>query len=98
MKEINGANAKGQPIRALKVEAKVTPSNTISISAKAASHTVWLARGDGLVDFSKRLKVEINGKQRWNDFVKPDLAAMLDYVRIHGDRQHLHWGVLKFGK
>ncbi len=98
MKGINWANAKQQALHPLIVEAKVTPGNTIRINSKAASHTVWLARGDGLVDFSRRLKVDINAKQRWNDFVKPDVKAMLDHVRIHGDRQLLYWGVLEFGK
>lgn len=98
MKGINWANPKQQAIHPLTVSAKITPGNTISIAAKTGTQTIWLARGDGLVDFDKRLKVEINGKQRWNDFVKPDLKAMLDHVRIHGDRQLLYWGVLEFGK
>ena len=97
MKGINWANAK-QAIHPLTVTAKITPGNTINIAAKTVTQTIWLARGDGLVDFDKRLKVDINGKQRWNDFVKPDMKAMLDHVRIHGDRQLLYWGVLEFGK
>ena len=98
MKGINWANAKQQALHPLTVTAKITPANIIRVDAKAASHRIWLPRGDGLVDFDKRLKVEINAKQRWNDFVKPDLAAMLDHVRLHGDRQLLYWGVLEFGK
>ena len=98
MKGINWANAKQGAVHPLIVSAKVTPGNTIIISSRAASHTVWLARGDGLVDFNQRLHVKINGKQVWNDFVKPDLIAMLEHVRIHGDRQLLYWGVLEFGK
>lgn len=98
LKGINWANTKQQPVHPLIVSAKVTPGNTIIIDSRAASHTVWLARGDGLVDFNKRLHVKINGKQVWNDFVKPDLMAMLEHVRIHGDRQLLYWGVLEFGK
>jgi hypothetical protein len=85
-------------VHALSVMAKITPGNTINITSRAAFHRLWLARGEGLVDFSKRLKVEINSKQVFNDFVKPDVAAMLEHVRIHGDRQMLFWGVLEFGK
>jgi pimeloyl-ACP methyl ester carboxylesterase len=98
MKGINWANPKQQAIHALKVTATITPGNTINVSSRAASHTIWLPRGDGLVDFNARLHVRINGKQVWNDFVKPDLAAMLDHVRVTGDRQHLYWGVLEFGR
>jgi len=85
-------------VHALSVMAKITPGNTINITSRAAFHRLWLARGEGLVDFSKRLKVEINSKQVFNDFVKPDVAAMLEHVRIHGDRQMLFWGVLEFGR
>ena len=98
MKGINWANVKQRAVHPLIVSAKITPGNTIIVSSRAASHTLWLARGDGLVDFDKRLQVKINGKQVWNDFVKPDLLAMLEHVRIHGDRQLLYWGVLEFGK
>jgi predicted esterase len=90
--------AKPRAVHPLSVSAKITPGNTISISSRAAFHRVWLARGEGLVDFGKRLKVEINSKQVFNDFVKPDVAAMLERVRTHGDRQMLFWGVLEFGK
>lgn len=98
MKGIDWSNAKKKAIHPLVVTAKITPGNSIAISSRAANHTtVWLARGDGRVDFNKRLQVRINGKQRWNDFVKPDLVAMLDHVRIHGDRHCLYWGRLEFG-
>lgn len=98
MKGINWASVKQRAAHPLIVSAKVTPGNTILIYSRAANHTVWLARSDGLVDFDRRLEVKINGKRVWNDFVKPDLMAMLDHVRIHGDRQLLYWGVLEFGK
>lgn len=98
MKGINWADVKQRALHPLIVQAKITPGNTIIVDARVANHTIWLPRGDGLVDFSRRLQVKINGKRVWNEFVKPDLKAMLEHVRIHGDRQLLYWGVLEFGK
>ena len=63
---------------------------------RPAHFRVWLARGPGLVDFQKKLKVEINGRSRFSEFIKPDPAAMLDHARLTGDRQQIYWAVLDF--
>lgn len=82
--------------RAMIVTATITPGNTLRIMSAAAHHRLWLPRGEGLVDFEKRLRVDINGRGRFNDFIKPDLGAMLEHVRIHGDHQQIYWAVLDF--
>jgi pimeloyl-ACP methyl ester carboxylesterase len=82
--------------RAMSVTANITQGNTLRVASGAAHYRFWLARGEGLVDFDKRLKVEINGRNKWNDFVKPDVGAMLEHVRLTGDRQQLYWAVLEF--
>ena len=50
---------------------------------------MWLAPNDagGQVDFEKRLRVSVNGKVKYNDFVRPDVEKMLERVRVLGDRQ-----------
>ena len=83
-------------VHPLKITATINPGNTIVVNSNAARHRIWIPRGEGLVDFNKRLAVRIKGKQVYNDFVKPDLEAMLERVRTTGDRQHLFWGVLEF--
>jgi poly(3-hydroxybutyrate) depolymerase len=83
-------------VHPLIVEARITPGNSILISSRAARHRIWVPRGDGLIDFNKRLEIRINGKQVWHDFVKPDVEAMLERVRTTGDRQQLFWAVLEF--
>jgi pimeloyl-ACP methyl ester carboxylesterase len=93
---IDWSREKQRAVHAMPVSATITPGNTLRISSGAAHHRVWLARGDGLVDFERKLKVEINGRVRWNDFLKPDVGAMLEHVRVTGDRQQLYWAVLEF--
>lgn len=89
-------NNRQKAVHPLIVSAKITPGNSFVVTSRAARHRLWIPRGDGLVDMNKRLKVEINGKVVWNDFVKPDLEAMLERVRTTGDRQQLFYGVLEF--
>ncbi|MBS0261477.1 MAG: hypothetical protein JSS02_05925 [Planctomycetes bacterium] len=89
-------NNRSRAIKTFKVSAKITPSNSILISSRASRHRVWIPRGDGLIDLDKRIDVKINSKQVWNNFLKPDVEAMLERVRQTGDRQQLYWGVLDF--
>ena len=49
-----------------------------------------------LVNFDNRLRVMVNDRQKFNDFVKPDMAALLEDLRRRGDRQQLYWAVLEF--
>jgi pimeloyl-ACP methyl ester carboxylesterase len=88
-------SAKGRA-RPMPVSAKLSDGNTLVIQSAAAHTRLWLTPDDGLFDFNKRLNVRINGKSRFNEFVKPDTAAMLEHVRLTGDRQQLYWAVLEF--
>ncbi len=87
---------KQRAAKAMPIMAKITPGNTLRITSGAMHHRVWLAKGDGLVDFQKRLKVDVNGRNRFNEFIKPDVAVMLDHVRLTGDRQRIYWAMLEF--
>ena len=95
---VNWPADKPQASHPLNVVAKITPGNSIEITPAPAGHyRVWLPKGEGLIDFNKRVRVRIRGKDRFsNEFVKPDMAAMLEHVRIHGDRQQLYWSMLEF--
>ncbi len=50
--------------------------------------TLWL--NPTLLDFNKRLIVEVSGKRKFNDFLKPEVEAVLEDFRQRGDRQRLH--------
>ncbi|MFK7776691.1 MAG: hypothetical protein QM501_01050 [Gimesia sp.] len=84
-KIINGKQRiQARPIR-FNVSIKV--GNIIYIRYGGKVNTIWLS--PKLVDYTKRLKVRINGKQKFNDFLRPDMKAMLDDFRNRGDRQKL---------
>lgn len=68
--------------------------NAVHVMAKTANVKLWLS--PDMVDFDKRLNITINGRTRWNDFVKHDVKEMLDDLRRRGDRQNVYWAVLEF--
>ncbi|MDQ3329046.1 MAG: alpha/beta hydrolase-fold protein, partial [Planctomycetota bacterium] len=74
--------------RGMILKARITEGNTINIQSGARGHVLRL--NDGLVDLDKRVKVSKDGRQRFNDFLVPDIAALLDDVRENGDRQRLY--------
>lgn len=49
------------------------------------------------LDLDERIQVRVNGKRYFNDLVKPDLGALLEDVRIRGDRSQLYWAKISLG-
>lgn len=49
--------------------------------------TVWL--NANLIDLDKRLSITIDGQRKFNDFLKPEIEAVLEDFRQRGDRQRL---------
>ncbi|QDV18514.1 hypothetical protein Pan153_31720 [Gimesia panareensis] len=68
--------------------------NVIYVKSGGNSYSLWL--NPELVDFDKRLEVHVNNKTKFNDFLRPDMKAMLDDVRNRGDRQKLFDARLDF--
>lgn len=80
------------PIRPMTLGVRVSPGNTIYITSGAERNTVWLS--PEYVDFDKRVAVRWKGRQRFNDFVKPQLRTILEDLRIRGDREKTYQAVL----
>jgi predicted esterase len=77
--------------RPLEVEASVNKANGINITTGAGQIAVWLS--PELVDFDRRATVTVNGSRLAGAArtVTPDLAVLLEDVRLRGDRQHPFW-------
>lgn len=95
MTTIDWASNQRKPVPPIK--ARLTPGGgAIEITSPAATNTVWLSP-DLIKDlFNNRLNVRVNGKPKWNDFIKPDVGALLEDFRRRSDRQQLYWAVLSF--
>ena len=56
---------------------------------------VWLS--PDVIDFDRPVQIRVNGKRLFNDRVAPDLEAMLEDVRLRGDRGQLYWAKIPLG-
>lgn len=61
---------------------------TIAISSPARKHTLWLS--PDMVDFSLRVQVTVKGTRKFNDFVESSVEAILEDLRLRGDRQKVY--------
>ncbi len=81
-------------VKKMILNARVSEGNTVSIRSGAKKTTIWLS--PDFVDFDRRVRVEIKGRRRFNDFLRPDLQDMLEDLRTRGDRQRLFWVKMEF--
>ncbi len=75
------------------LEAEVLPTNRVRVKVNAAQATVFLS--PELVDFSRGVRVDINGREKRDEIV-PKLDVLLEDVRTRGDRQHPFWAKVEF--
>ncbi len=82
--------------RPLSIEAKVGVNNSLAVRCGAARVKVWLA--PELVDFARPVTVTIDSRQAHSGRITPDVAVMLEDLRLRGDRQHPFWAVVEATK
>ena len=80
-------------VRALTIEGTAKPTNSITVRCGADRVRVWLA--PEIVDFTRPLKVTIDGREAFDDRPAPDTAVMLEDLRLRADRQHPFWAVVE---
>ncbi|MEX1094955.1 MAG: hypothetical protein WED34_02840 [Planctomycetales bacterium] len=80
--------------RPLKLSASIKAGNVIYVNAAGQRTTLWL--NPQLVDFDQRVQVRLNGRQVFNDFLRPSLETMLEDLRLRGDRRQLFTVQLAF--
>ena len=78
-----------QPILlSARISAGETAVKNITLGGKGPV-TVWL--NANLIDLDKKLSIKMgDGQQKFNDFLKPEIEAVLEDFRQRGDRQRLH--------
>jgi dienelactone hydrolase len=85
----------GRRARPARIEGKVLADNRLAAKTPAAQTTIWL-RPD-IVNFSKPLKLTINGRQlpAAKTNVQPDHVVLLEDVRTRADRQRPFWAKIE---
>lgn len=74
-------------VKPISLNVSVKQTNLIYVKSGGKITTLWLS--PELVDYEKRLEVRIGGTRKFNDFLRPDMKAMLDDFQNRGDRQKL---------
>jgi hypothetical protein len=70
------------------IDGKITLRGTIYLKHPGKSATVWLTP-DMTLNFDDRVRVMVNGTERFHDIVKPSISALLDDLLARADRQRL---------
>lgn len=91
---VSWANERIRGVRPMEIEARVTPGNTVYVSAGADTITVMLS--PEFVNYDERVRIRVNGRQRFRDFLERDIGTMLEQLRLTGDRQRLVWTKMTF--
>lgn len=73
--------------RPVPLNVSIKVGNVIYVRSGGKITTLWLS--PELVDYDERLEVRIGGKRKFNEFLRPDMEAMLDDFQNRGDRQKL---------
>jgi pimeloyl-ACP methyl ester carboxylesterase len=65
-------------------------SNLLNLTINGVKRLdVWVS--PKLIDFKKRMELRINGKTYFKGVAKPNLAPLLEDLRLRGDRQQVYW-------
>ena len=91
---VSWANERIRGVRPMEVEGRVTPGNTVYVSAGAKTITVLLS--PEFVNYDERVRIRVNGRQRFRDFLERDIGTMLEQLRLTGDRQRRVWTKMTF--
>lgn len=91
---IDWTNEKNRRITPLTLTARISPGNTLTVNARVGRSSIWLA--PDMIDYEKRLSVQVNGRPRMNDFIKPSLEVQLEDFRRRSDRQLIYWATLEY--
>ena len=72
----------------------IAPGGPIYVNHPGKGTTLWLS--PELIDFDVRHRISINNKVVSTGFVEPALEALLEDLRLRGDRERLFWARLTY--
>jgi len=81
-----GGKGRGQ-VTPMVLNVRLLPGNVVYLRSGADRHSLWFA--PEFADYEKRLTIRQGGRIRFNDFLKPSIAVLLEDLRTRGDREML---------
>ncbi|MEK6261590.1 MAG: hypothetical protein AABP62_23570, partial [Planctomycetota bacterium] len=84
----------GTRVNKMNIEASVNVGNVLTFESATEKFTVRFL--PNLIDFDKRVIVRTKGRQKFNGFITPDSQAILEELRLTGDRARLPLATQQF--
>ncbi|MFP6770380.1 MAG: hypothetical protein VB859_19555 [Planctomycetaceae bacterium] len=85
---------RGKRMKPLRLAARITPGNSITVSSAARATTLWLS--PDLIDFQRRVQIRVNGRRDKSRFLTPSVSDMVADFHQRADREKLYWLRLDF--
>lgn len=83
----------GQRVIPMEIDARITPGNTLIVKSAATGFTVRLT--PDLIDFDKKVVLKLGSQSKSeNIYLKPDAGAVIEELRLRGDRNRLPLAVI----
>lgn len=81
----------GKNVRPAKITMKSSSlSNLLNVQVDGLKRLdVWVP--PTLIDFKKPIEVRVNGRPKFKGTAKPELAPLLEDLRLRGDRKQVYW-------
>ncbi len=64
-------------------------NNRLRVTTGSKFVTLWLT--PEMIDFNRRIELQINSRRTSDDYLEPDIETILEDVRLRADRQHPFW-------
>ena len=81
----------------ISVEMKGTiPPNGNIVYVKAPSDRVSVWLSPELIDYETRVRISINGEDKFSELLQPRTADLLEDLRVRADRERLFWNRIDF--
>jgi len=68
--------------------------DVLKVSSRTKNHIIRFL--PALIDFDRRVIVNVNNHQKYKGFMTPDVSSMLNELRITGDRTRLPWATVEY--
>lgn len=79
-------------IRQMPISGKITPGGTVYVSHPGKTCSLWFS--PEMINLEERVRIHVNGREKFNNVLPPRLEVLLEDLRTRADRKRLFWARL----
>ena len=80
-------------IREMPISGKITPGGTVYVSHPGKTCSLWFS--PEIINLQERVRIHVNGSEKFNGVLLPSLEVLLEDLRTRADRKRLFWAKLE---